>query len=584
MEESLEQIARRMVREIEADLPAPASAYGEAADVRVAMRDGIALMTHVWLPQGDGPWPIILIRSPYVDGYDVGAQIYRLFVRHGYAVAYQECRGRGASGGEWVPFANERNDGLDTLAWLVRQPWSDGNIGLFGGSYLSFVQLAMADALPPQVKTMYLMVYGADQYGLTYMNGMFKHEVFTAWLMTNAGVAPAEAPEELNRRALRIMPHLDVDRRLFGRELPWYRDWVTQTGAGDPLWRGELWGRLADVPARIAVPVHMTAGWYDIALEPMFALYAGLKDEIKRQSRFVVGPWDHEMAPSGDLDYPGNRIMGAGQMRSALEWFDAKLRGKPYAHRSGIVKTYTIGANTWTTRADWPPPSEPLLYYLHAAPELAYAGGKLAALPPLAAGAATFRYDPADPVPTCGGGVLLPSLQPVAGKPVPGSVRQPEPGFHDGVLTFMSAPLADDLPIEGSVKVALRVSSDADDTAFAVKLMELFAEGEAYNIVDGIASLAYRNGADTPLPYEGGEIVTLAIELWPIAWRMRRGSRIRLDVSSSNYPAYHAHPNVAGAWAEQTKTRIARQTVYCDVDGQSFLQLPVVALEEELSQ
>lgn len=556
------------IRNIEGDLPVPRCDYGETACFRVAMRDGARLTTHVYFPEGAGPWPVIVLRNPYIaEGVDVGA-MYRLFARYGYAVVYQECRGRGTSEGEWVPFVNERDDGLDTLAWIVKQPWTDGNIGLSGGSYLSFVQLAMADGLPPEVKSLFLMVYGTDQYRLSYMNGMFKHEIFTGWMLGTAALPTDETPEEQRRLALAHKPHVDVDMRLFGRELPWYREWVTQSSPGDPLWKEGVWGRLAQVPGKIGIPVHMTAGWHDIALESAFTIYADLQEDVRHKSRFVVGPWDHSLAPSGDLDYPGHNIMSAGLFREAIEWFDWTLKKEAYAHPLGVLKTYTIGANEWVTRDHWPPEGERTKLHLRA-------GGGLSDQPSTEAGETDYRYDPADPVPTYGGGAFLPSVPPVPGKPVPGSVLQPAPGYHPGVVSFVSEPLTEDRLIVGSPKVRLSVSSDADDTAFAVKLIEVFPDGRAYNIADGITTLAYRNGAEQPLAYKPGETVDIAIELWPIAWRLRQGSRVRLDVASSNYPAYHLHPNVAGRWAEQTDARVASQTVYCGGAHQSYVELPI---------
>ncbi|MBO9609938.1 MAG: CocE/NonD family hydrolase [Paenibacillaceae bacterium] len=544
------------------------------------MRDGVRLATHVYFPEGVGPWPVLLMRNPYIaPGVDVG-EMYRIFTRYGYAVVYQECRGRGSSEGQWLPFANERGDGLDTLGWIVAQPWGDGNIGLMGGSYLSFAQLTMADALPPQVKTMFLMVYGHDQYRLSYMNGMFKHEIFTGWMIGTSDIPPGETPDSLKLRALAHKPHAEADALLFGKEYRWYRDWVSCSAPGDPLWREGLWGQLREVPGRIGVPIHMVGGWHDIALESAFALHAGLREEVRRQSRIVIGPWDHTMAAaaSGEREYPGGDVLGAGAFREALAWFDRLLKGAPYGLPVGVIETYTIGAGAWKSHARWQPGEERLRLHLLAGDEAAvYAGvgGKLGERPSSAAGSAAYTYDPADPVPTYGGGALLPAVPATPGKPVPGCVRQPEPGFHPGVLTFLSEPLADDCTIMGEPSVRLVVRSDAADTAFAVKLSEVMADGGTFNIADGITTLAYRNGAEQPLAYEPGAAADIAIGLWPIAWRLARGSRLRLDVSSSNFPAYHIHPNVAGNWAELTETRIARQTVLFGGEFASYVELPI---------
>ncbi|OCT12944.1 hypothetical protein A8709_21725 [Paenibacillus pectinilyticus] len=552
-------------------LRAPTYEVGPYHPFYVTMRDGTRLMTHVWLPDGDGPWPTILMRTPYVDSGEVYDPGFVIFARYGYAVILQECRGRGQSEGVWEPFVNERSDGLDTLDWLIQQPWQDGNIGLYGGSYLSFSQWMLADGLPPQVKTLYLSAMGTDQYRFAYMNGMFKPDIYTAWAVTNSDVDWGDRDVTgIALDAYRFSPPMEMDQSLLGRKVPWYRDFISSSGSGAALWNEGLWALLKSMPAKVNVPVCMVAGWFDIALETMFASFGELKPEIRAKSRLIVGPWVHSFVTYGDLDYPGGTTDGTnGGTKVVLAWFDANLKGQPHApEKLGTVETYVIGDNEWRTWEQWPPASESLTFYLNE-------NFSLGMRPSDQPVSYSYTYDPKNPVTTAGGGTILSVYGDSPYLPKAASVKQPEPNDRPDVLSFQSELLTRDMLIAGQIKVGLHVSSTAEDTAFTVKISEVFANGETFNIADGITSLAYRNGASSPQSYEPGRIESIRMELWPITWQLRSGSRLRLDVSSSNFPAYHVHPNVAGNWAEQAEVKRANQTLYGGGGCVSLVEIPL---------
>ncbi|WP_081756991.1 CocE/NonD family hydrolase [Gorillibacterium massiliense] len=551
-------------------LPPPPNELGPYHVERVKMGDGVHLTTHVWLPEGVGPWPAILVRNPYVDGgYNPDPALVQL-ARYGFAVVCQECRGRGNSEGEWVPFVNERQDGLDTLAWLKRQPWVNGNIGLYGGSYLSFAQWIVADALPPEVKTMYLCVMGTDQHRFIYMNGMFRPDIYTSWSLTNAGVDWNGADmNEVADRAYWFRPAIEMDREMLGKEVQWYRSFLQNPSPSDPLWNEEPWAQLREMPAKVNVPVCMVGGWHDIAIDMMFDSYRQLRPEVRERSRFVVGPWVHSLAPAGDMTYPNGVVDGSnGGHRAVIEWFNATLKNEPFPEAVGVTDAYVIGGDGWRAWSNWPPESKAVRYYLSE-------GGKLAAEPPQTAFGAGYVYDPDSPVATVGGSGLLSVFGDSPYLPKAACVKQSPVGWRDDVLSFVSEPIGGDLLIAGTIRIALRVASTAEDTAFTVKISEMLPNGDAYNIADGIATLAYRNGAVSPRQYEPSTEETLDIELWPIAWKVRQGSRLRVDISSSNFPAYPAHPNVFGPWAEQAKTRKAEQTIYGGGAYPSLIELPI---------
>jgi len=544
---------------------------GEFRDERVMMRDGIRLMTHVWLPQGTGPWPVIVQRNPYVNADNVRDPGLMIFVRYGFVVVHQECRGRHESEGEWEPFVHEREDGLDTIAWITEQEWHDGNIGLYGPSYMSFNQWVLVDALPPEVKTLYLSVMGTEQHSLIYMNGMFRPDIYTSWVVTNAGVDWQDRDvNEVALEAARYLPQSEMDKEILGRTLDWYQSLLSNPGAGDPLWKTSLWHELCQAPARLNIPVHLTAGWFDIALNGMFASYGQLRPEIREASRMVVGPWAHHMQPYGDLTFPNGSADGPnGGLKAALDWFNTMLKGKAYLEERGVVHAYAIGAARWESWHSWPPQHEIKQLYL-------YGVNELGAAPDCEQSEVSYTYNPADPVPTAGGSGLLSVYGDSPYLPKAASVRQPEPGSRSDIITFLSDPLKHDLQLAGSIAITLLAASSAEDTAFTAKISEVFPSGEAYNIADGITSLAYRNGAQEAIAYTPEEKVDFTITCWPIVWELKRGSRIRLDVSSSNFPAYHVHQNTAGIWGQQHQGKAAIQTLYWGGDMLSRIELPIM--------
>ncbi|WP_248927164.1 CocE/NonD family hydrolase [Paenibacillus hamazuiensis] len=560
-----------MIEQIESGLPAATHETGVSEAVRVEMRDGIALMTRIYLPKGEGPWPVVLIRHPYPGMLPLLEATAAVLSKRGYAAVVQDCRGTGESAGAWVPFVHEGDDGIDTIEWIKRQGWANGRIGTYGASYLSAVQWAMADRVPPEVKAMCISGFTTERYRQNYMNGMFRHDVYTGWAIGNSGVKDVRT-EGLFRRAVQVKPHIAMDRELFGVELPWYRKWITSVSPEDEYWQSGFWAELKEIPKRVRTPILMADGWFDQHLDGMVRDYGKLPEETRRRSRFFLGPWTHAMVPSGDLDYPDHDRFVL--LREALTWFDRHLKGEPYPEPLGDLQTYVIREGRWRRWDGAIAPTEMRRFYLHKDEDTGSL--QLTETARDRNGSARYTYDPSYPVPTKGGAALLRYLggEPDAAKAA--SVVQDPPGYRDDVISFLSEPLQHDLRIAGMMKARLIVSSDAEDTAFTVNVMEVFADGAAYNIRDGITSLAYRGGAPRPLDYRPHEPARIEIECWPITWTLKAGSRLRLDISSSNFPAYHAHPNLAGPWALQTEVRLAEQTVYYGGKHSSYLEIPVV--------
>ncbi|WP_248927156.1 CocE/NonD family hydrolase [Paenibacillus hamazuiensis] len=539
--------------------------------VYVPMRDGMKLSTYIKLPEGSGPWPVIVSRTPYPAALPVWLQRAEFWAEQGYAFVIQECRGTGRSEGEWVPFVHEMNDGLDSLLWTIRQRWSNGKLATYGSSYHGTLQWCMAEHLPPEVKTMYIAFAGIERYRQNYMNGMFRHDIYTVWALGNSGHHPLLPPDKLYREALSVRPHIEMDRRLFGQTLPWYRDWVTEVDPASSYWNTGLWAYLKETPRKTKVPVMLVAGWFDHNLEASVLSYNKLPEDIRRKSFFLIGPWVHTQDISGDLEYPNHDVWGPQQTKAALMWFDHHLKGKPLAAGdiAGTVQTYTIGEGSWKSRDGWIRGTDSIRYYLSAGQgEHTLTPGKPDRDRPV-----TFDYDPDRPVPTRGGAALMAYLTGAPDASRPASVVQDKPGTRGDVISFVSDEIREPLRIAGRIKACLYVSSDAEDTSFTVCVMEQRSDGTSYNIRDGITSLRFRNGRLSA--YRPNETVPAEIELWPITWTIRKGSRLRVDISSSNFPAYHLHPNTAGPWALQETVKKARQTLRTGGSCPSWIDIPL---------
>ena len=544
-------------------LPPFTHALGAREQVFVATRDGVRLATHVTRPLGEGPWPALLMRSPYPSLRRLFGFQCELYARYGYACVLQETRGRGGSEGEWLPFVHEREDGIDTLRWLVAEPWTDGNVGLIGASYLGFTQWVLADALPPDVRTIVPSVFSTNRQATMYERGMFRSDVYTSWAVGNSGLDAKRSSPEQFWGAVRHRPALEADERFLGGKLPWYREWLSSPEPAAKLWSEGLWPMLRSMPERTAVPVLMIGGWYDHNLAGMFEAHTRLRSRGK--SLLVVGPWLHSFQSAGHGLPSGFAYTSQLQLR----WLDHHLKGEPPGEPMEGMLAFVMGEG-FRSFPSWPPPSEALRWHLDAPGSGACAGALLDATPSAPATLA-YRYDPDHPVPTQGGEALLGWAAGVDA-PTPGRVEQDPPCARPDVLSFLSEPLARDLVVIGTPTVHLDVASSADDSAFSVKLIEVAGDGRAWNVRDGIASLAYADGAG-PGAYAPGSVVPLDFSLWPVAIRLVAGTRLRLDVSSSNFPAYHAHPNRAGPWAEQREALVATQTLKL---GEAWLELPVL--------
>ncbi|MBQ6038953.1 MAG: CocE/NonD family hydrolase [Bacteroidaceae bacterium] len=533
--------------------------------------DGYKLMTCIYKPVGEGPWPVVILRTPYVYGTGDNNANARFYARRGIVYIVQHCRGKGGSEGPYEPNVNERVDGLALVNWVANQPWCK-NIGLFGESYTALTCWIIADAVPEKVKGIYIHHYGVDRHLSAYSNGLFRQDILTAWSIDNAVEIPKKPerkdPQRIYFEQMKYMPQLEMDRHFFGVMLPWYRDWISYTDYTDPYWHQGVWETLRQIPAKIKVPIVVVAGHFDHHQEGTILGYNLLPEETKAKSRLIVGAWNHShiITPQiGKFDHATDINLTTDQF---LWFYDLLVREQT---PKPDVQVYAIGEDKWHQLDEWPlnHPSATQTYFLSSQRE--GKGYHLSATPEAQTGTIRYAYDPQNPVESIGGETLFNSGT------RRGSQLQPEVGYRDDVISFVSEPLEAPLLLAGKVKVTLHVSSDCDDTAFSYKISEEMADGKTYNIRTGITSLSFRNN---PLgdrqSYTPGEVVEVTVEALPIMWQLSTGSRIRVDISSSDFPQYSVHSNYAGVWSRQTKTRVAHQTLYTGDEYGSRIEIPLI--------
>ena len=533
---------------------------GEVREVMLPMSDGVKLRTIICHPKGKGPWPTLFMRTPYLFFDSYGRKEGERYSKLGYAYVFQFCRGTGGSEGDWIPYENERRDGIDSINWLDNQDWSK-SIGIHGVSYMSLTGWIISDCLPEKVKALYLCHLSVDRYLSVYKDGLFRHDVLTGWAMGNAG--KTITADYLQSSLYR--PHINVDVELWGIELDWYRKCITSTDYDCEYWQTGVWKMLREAPEKIKVPVCVVAGWYDHHLEGTILGYEKLNDSTKTRSKLVIGAWNHGFEPCVSAHNPQHAAIDS--FKQMFDWFNRILvEGKE--PETGI-DTYTVGDDCWCKRDSWPIKSTYISMNLTTQKLTDCNVYKISREKPTETDIIEYEYNPDNPIPTHGGETLLVSEK------ERGSLLQEGPGYRSDVISFVSDTLTEDISIAGKMNAKLFVSSDCEDTCFAARIMEVLPNGDAYNIRSTVTTLAYRNKSQSRLVYKPGDIVEINIELLPITWNIKAGSSIRVDVSSSSFPEYAVHTNYAGIWSLQDKTKIAHQKIFCGGNFQSAIEIPV---------
>jgi putative CocE/NonD family hydrolase len=526
--------------------------------VPVLMRDGVRLSANVFLPSAAGRFPTILVRTPYGKGENISAG-WQPFVDHGYAVVVQDVRGRYESDGIFDPLRQEVADGDDTLNWIAHQTWSDGKIGMAGGSYVGIAQWKAALLNNPHLKAIFPVVSGYDDYRDRFYStgGAMKLGHRLEWMSENlkaAGFVP-----DFEKYILHL-PLRTADVAATGKPSEMFRD-VTAHPAFDSFWTSIS---VREQIQKIHVPVFAVGGWYDNYVQSDLEAYAALH-KTSGLNRVLVGPWPHNMSiPFAGVDF--GRDSSAPVRELQMEWFDQWLKGKDAPLLSTPpVKLFVMGSNQWIESREWPPEqARPHSFYLESK-------AALDDKPTAATTADTYTYDPNDPVPTRGGSVCCnPKVFPW------GPLDQRSVEQRPDVLSYTTAALKHDVEVVGPVKVVLYVATTGRDTDFTAKLVDVFPDGYAQNLTDGILRLRYRNSLEKPELATPGEVYQITVDAGVTGNVFLKGHRIRIEVSSSNFPRFDRNPNTGGPVTGEIRLIKATQTIYHGRSHPSRVELMVI--------
>jgi putative CocE/NonD family hydrolase len=533
------------------------------------------LVTRIYLPNGEGPWPVVIQRTPYtratgVDNLTQGQN----YARRGMGFIQQYCRGKGGSEGAFEPNIYEREDGLALVNWVAEQAWCR-SIGLSGASYVALTCWIIADSLPDKVKGIYLHHYGIDRHLSAYKDGLFRHDILTGWAIENASEVTHKPSVDRTKPYYEFglyRPHINMDVDMLGVTLPWYRTWITHPDYNDTYWNEGVWGTLKNIPPKIKVPMTIVAGLYDHHLEGTLKGFELLPPETKNKSRLILGAWNHGSKITPGIQNP-QHAKDVDISSDQLDWL-YKVVAQDIIPE-GNVQVYFVGADKWRTYSSWPIQTDSeVKYYLTDTKRTDNTKAYSITTDNTASHLSselTFAYNPQNPVMSVGGETLLYSSG------ISGSQAQPEISYRDDVLFFLSDKLEQPLSIAGPIKAVIYMSSDCDDTAITYKVSEVTSDGTTYNIRSGITTMAYRNNRfGARQTYTPHEIVALPIETLPVTWQLKKGSRLRIDITSSNFPEYSVHSNYAGVWSKQAVTRIANQKIYVGGEYGSHLSIPVI--------
>jgi putative CocE/NonD family hydrolase len=550
-------------------------------DVKVPMRDGVRLSVDIYRPQGAGPFPAILTRTPYDNASPehkaLGSDQAFFFAEHGYIHLLQDCRGRCDSEGEWYPHIHDAKDGHDTIEWIGRQPWCDGNVGMWGLSYMGLTQWDAATLCSPYLKCILPLVIGPNMHDSPwYSGGAFQLHCALPWRVICTGRTWQDLSHYNWPNLFTHLPLKDVDR-LIGGEDTFYRDWIEHPSYDD-YWKAFA---IKEQCQNIKVPVFQISGWYDIFVGGTVENYVSMKErggspEARQYQKMLIGPWIHLVSEStqvGDVDFGADSQLDLRYIE--LRWFDYWLKGID----NGVVeeppiKIFIMGTNVWREEQEWPlARTEFTPYYFHSqgSGNTFLGDGVLSPELPADEPEDRFTYDPDMPVPSQGGATCCwPDFVPW------GPYCQLGVEQRDDVLCYTSDVLQGDLEVTGPVKVKLYASSDALDTDFTAKLVDVHPSGEAINLCDGIIRGRYRETLEVPVLMEPGEIYEFNIDLWATSNVFSRGHRVRVEISSSNFPRFDRNPNTGHDFGVDAEVQVAHQKVYHSSVYPSHIVLPVI--------
>jgi putative CocE/NonD family hydrolase len=556
-------------------------------DVPVRLRDGVVTYADVYRPGGRGRYPVLLTRTPYDKSGANGFPTPLNGVKSGYVVVIQDVRGRYRSEGRFDPLFQEFDDGYDSVEWCASQAWSNGRVGMHGGSYVGATQWLAAASDPPHLEAIAPLLTPSNFYAeWMYRGGAFQQQFIEHWLISHSKESESRSPWPTKGR--KGGPVEDIDkvyesayRFLPTRDLPlsWGSDYLkewTSHPSQDRYWERINIGRFH---SRIRVPALVVGGWYDFFLQGSLDNYVGMKAKGKtkrgRSPRLIVGPWNHGI-PS-EFSFGEKAEWSALGMDGVItRWFDNWMKGsgdKP--EDEPPVRIFVMGDDVWRDEAEWPlSRARPTRFFLHSRGDANSSRGYgtlSMARPKVDEEPDRFVYDPLNPVPTIGEDLVGRSTYPAEG---PHDQSRTE--ARTDVLVYSTSPLESDVEVTGRITMRLFASTSAADTDFTAKLVDVRPSGFAQLIADGIVRARYRRSRSRPEPLKPGADPEYELDLWSTSNVFKRGHRIRVDISSSNFPKFDRNLNSGKPVAEEAEAIVAVQSVFHDARRPSHLILPVV--------
>ncbi len=535
----------------------------------IPMRDGVRLAANLFRPEAATRLATILVRTPYGKVNELTPN-YQALVDHGYNFLIEDVRGRNESEGTFDPLEQEPLDGNDTINWIAEQPWSNGKVAMTGGSYLGITQWKAAALNNPHLKAIFPVVSGDDDYRDRFYSpgGAMKWGHRLEWVSENMRAAEFTPPPF--DKFIWTLPERHADQVVAGREINILKA-AFDHPADDAFWRSIS---TREKLASIKVPVFSVGGWYDNYVEGDLDAFATLR-KSGTPARILIGPWPHNMSTRittvdfGPDAHPPLR-------RSQLEWFDEWLKGEtvPLA-AAAPVRIFVMGANVWRDENEWPlARAVAERFYLTSEGHANTGSGDgvlLEEASPRGMKTDGFTYDPRNPVPTAGGAVCCNN------KIFPWGPEDQRPlEKRADVLVYTTPPLREDVEVTGPIALVLEAATTARDTDFTGKLIDVYPDGRAMNLTDGIIRARYRDGLSKPKLLDSTRPVKYFIDLGVTSNVFKRGHRLRLEVSSSNFPRFDRNPNTGRAIADEVNLVPAKQTIFHSTHHLSYLVLPVV--------
>jgi putative CocE/NonD family hydrolase len=545
---------RLVARLAAAGLRLPAKSHGPVRvtrDIPIRTRDGVVLRTDHYAP-GGRPAPTVLIRTPYGRGGSLQL-LGRLLAARGRHAVIQSCRGTGGSGGTFAPLVHERDDGVDTLHWLRRQPWWSGALGMFGVSYQGFAQWALAADAGEELRAMVAVVTASSTRDSTYAGESFALDTVLTWAeLLHAQTVPWLARQwELKRGQPRLAAALDhlplagADRVATGVTIPFFQEWLRHHDPDAAYWRSRVF---TDGVARVRAPVVMVTGWHDIFLPAQLDDHATLR-AVGTRSRLVIGPWPH-----------GSPGLFVAALREGMTWLDVHLDGPPDDERpprAAPVRLHVGGPDGgWRDLPDWPPPATDTAWHLHT-------DGELAIRAPAPSPPDRFRYDPAAPTPSLGGPLLVAQRA--------GRVDNRHVEARPDVLTYTSAPLTEPLEVIGAVRAEIHVRAELAHLDVFVRLCDVDRRGRSHNVCDGLVRVAPGRFA-----VDDSRAVRVPVPLWPTAYRFAAGHRLRVQVAGGAHPRWARNTGSGEPLGTAVTLRAGWREILHDPEHPSAVWLPIV--------